>query len=306
MKITKGQYKDVPAVCVETEKLFVKFLPQYGCRLQSVIDKATGREFMALDDQMDFLPQSLGGNYIEGDVSGCDDMFPTIDPMTLNEGSRAGVEYPCHGEVCRVPHEVESLEDRIITRYTSRTLHYHYQKIIEESENGGIAIRYCITNLAKDDFHCMWAAHFMIAAEEGGYAVTPYEDGTQGEIMFDEQSQFGRRGEVFGVGKTALTSGRFSKDANAYKFFFLEKLPLGECGYFVPSVSKTLKLKFEKDKLPYLGVWVNNGAFKEMYNVAMEVATAPFDKPETAMQRGIDFKIAPGETFTFQFAVEIE
>ena len=65
-------------------------------------------------------------------------------------------------------------------------------------------------------------------------------------------------------------------------------------------------MDFDKEKLPYIGVWVNNGRFKGIYNIAMEIATSPFDKPETAIERGIDFKIAPGETFKFDITVNIK
>ena len=63
MKITETTYKNVAAIECETEKIKVKFLPQNGCRMQSVIDKETGTEFMALDKDPDFKPQFLGGSY---------------------------------------------------------------------------------------------------------------------------------------------------------------------------------------------------------------------------------------------------
>lgn len=58
MKITETTYKNVAAIECETEKIKVRFLPQNGCRMQSVIDKETGTEFMALDKDPDFKPSS--------------------------------------------------------------------------------------------------------------------------------------------------------------------------------------------------------------------------------------------------------
>lgn len=55
-------------------------------------------------------------------MSGCDDMFPTIDPMTFDEGERKGIEYPCHGEVCRVAHKVEMF-DGMVSDILSLTSH---------------------------------------------------------------------------------------------------------------------------------------------------------------------------------------
>lgn len=306
MKVTKTTYKGVPAVMCETEKIRVKFLPENGCRLQSIEDMESGKEFLALDTDPVFKPQFLGGSYVEGDVSGCDDMFPTIDPMTFSSGARKGIEYPCHGEVCRVAHRLELNEQGFSTFYRSETLNYDYKKTVTEGQNGGIKISYEITNTSDDDFRCMWAAHFMAAAEKGGYAVLPFADGDEGEIMFDEDGQYGKRNDVFKVPKSALYSGEYSKSANAYKFFYLNKLTEGKVGYYVPSVKKAVTLRFDKDKLPYIGVWVNNGRFKEMYNIAMEIATSPFDKPETAIERGIDFVIPANSSFCFDINVSIE
>lgn len=306
MTISKTTYKGIPALECETDSIRLKFLPENGCRLQSIVDKQSDKEFLALDPDHFFKPQFLGGSYVEGDVSGCDDMFPTIDPMTFDEGERKGIEYPCHGEVCRVAHKVEMSEDGFSTFYHSQSLNYDYKKTITEGENGGVKISYEITNTGNDDFRCMWAAHFMAAAEKGGYAVTPFEDGDKGEIMFDEDGQYGKRNDVFAVPKAALCSGEYSKSANAYKFFYLDKLSEGKVGYFVPSVGKAVTLRFDKEKLPYIGVWVNNGRFKEMYNIAMEIATSPFDKPETAIERGIDFKIPAGQSFKFDITVTVE
>lgn len=306
MKISKTTYKSIEAIECETQTIKAVFLPKNGCRLQSVVDKQSGKEFMALDSDPIFKPQFLGGNYVEGDVSGCDDMFPTIDPMSFDFGERKGKEYPCHGEVCRVCHDLTLSENGLSTFYHSDQLDYDYKKTVTEGEDGGIKISYEITNTGSDDFRCMWAAHFMAAAEEGGYAVTPYKDGDMAEIMFDEDGQFGNRGDVFPVPKTALVSAKYGKDANAYKFFYLDKLSDGKVGYFIPSAGKAVTIKFDKDKLPYIGVWVNNGRFKEMYNIAMEIATSPFDKPQTAIERGIDFKISPSETFKFDITVNVE
>lgn len=73
-----------------------------------------------------------------------------------------------------------NVEDGFSTFYHSQSLNYDYKKTITEGENGGVKISYEITNTGSDDFRCMWAAHFMAAAEKGGYAVTPFEDGRKG------------------------------------------------------------------------------------------------------------------------------
>lgn len=83
MTISKTTYKGIPALECETDSIRLKFLPENGCRLQSIVDKQSDKEFLALDPDHFFKPQFLGGSYVEGDVSGCDDMFPTIESYDL-------------------------------------------------------------------------------------------------------------------------------------------------------------------------------------------------------------------------------
>ena len=60
--------------------------------------------------------------------------------------------------------------------------------------------------------------------------------------------------------------------------------------------------------LPYLGVWINNGSFKDYYNIAIECATAPYDAPDRATKSGYCSEI-PGKskwTFTLRIRVEVD
>ncbi|WDC83206.1 hypothetical protein PL321_10375 [Caloramator sp. mosi_1] len=52
------------------------------------------------------------------------------------------------------------------------------------------------------------------------------------------------------------------------------------------------KLLFPKDRIPYLGVWINEGGFKGEYNCALEPSNAFYDSVEIAKGYG---KIKPLE-----------
>ena len=47
-------------------------------------------------------------------------------------------------------------------------------------------------------------------------------------------------------------------------------------------------MTFEVDpqKVPYLGIWFNNGEFQNLYNIALEPCTVPLDAPDRAQKRG--------------------
>lgn len=46
MTISKTTYKGIPALECETDSIRLKFLPENGCRLQSIVDKQSDKEFL--------------------------------------------------------------------------------------------------------------------------------------------------------------------------------------------------------------------------------------------------------------------
>lgn len=303
--VIKTQFKDQAAMGVEGERLTALFLPQYGGKMVSLRDRESGFELLAQDLAEVYLPQTITGSYIENEVSAFDDMFPTIDPVTPTEGSRRGIPYPCHGEVCRVPHCVKEEKGSLSMIYQSKSLQYTYQKEAEVTENGGIRINYVIGNLSEEVFPCLWAGHIMLTAVPGGYGVTPYEEGAPVTMMFDEDGEYGKAGEGIRCKREMLISREYHPKGNAYKFYYQEPMTEGWCGYHLPNLDKTLYLTYDEKKLPYLGIWVNNGIFKEMYNLALEPCTAPYDTYGNAERAGIKAEIAGKSTLTFSIEFDL-
>lgn len=305
ISVYEAMYKDVFAVCVETDKVCAYFLPKNGCKLASFIDKGTGYELMAQVKSDHYLSQTIVGNYVDNEVSAFDDMFPTIDEMVSASGLRKGVIYPCHGEVCRVEHSYIVDNDVLETTFTSSSLLYTYTKYITATEIGAIEINYEIKNNSDEEFHCLWGAHFMIAAEEGGYGVVPYDENAKVEIMFDGNSEFGNSGDVLPLSEDMLTSKKHNPNGNTLKYYFAKKNPCGSCGYYNPEIGKTITLNYDNNMIPYLGVWKNDGLFKNLYNFTLEPCTAPYDSPNNAENRGVEFTIGANETINFKLVIDV-
>lgn len=301
-KIEYSKFKDTDAVKFETLKFRALFLPYNGGKLASLVDVKTGKELLAQDENPHYIPQTLSGEYVKSEVSGADDMFPTIDPCRVGLGNKL---YPCHGEVCRVAHKLRLEDGFFETEYVSKELGYKYTKKITADEGGAIVVSYVISNETPYDLPCLWAMHFMIAAVKGGEVLTPYTDGSLGEIMFDEKSEFGKGGDSVATNRKMLLSGEFSKEGNAYKFYYTQPLKNGICGYYNPLTDKTLTLNYDKDKIPYLGVWMNNGMFKNMYNAAIEPCTVPFDSPANAESRGYTCTIEKNKKISFDITIDL-
>ena len=88
--------------------------------------------------------------------------------------------------------------------------------------------------------------------------------------------------------KVDLSIIRSAKQDAATKVF-TTKLTEGYCGFECPDTGDFLKMNFPVDKVPYVGIWINEGGFfegKGSFNMALEPCTGCPDKLETAIQRG--------------------
>lgn len=287
--IERATYKDRSAYRVHGKDLTAVFLPADGGKMASLTDGS--REFLAQaagDTYRRLLPD---GDYVSSECSGFDDMFPTIDPYTPDCGRYMGKTYPDHGEVCRHPMEVDITADALKFAFTSKLFPVHFSKQIT-GNSGGIAIDYTIQNHGAEAFPYIWAAHCMLRAEPDARIVLPFAYDAPIQTMFGRQ----------------LAADRtlpYSPDGDSYKFYFTEPIPEGWCGYRYAD-GKTLMLHFPKRIVKYLGIWINNGSFKSMYNLALEPCTAPYDRPDAAMARCCGSLLAPGERLQFRLRLTVE
>ena len=63
--------------------------------------------------------------------------------------------------------------------------------------------------------------------------------------------------------------------------------------------------KYDAALVPYLGIWMNNGEFKGMYNVALEPCTAPYDSPKNAQKAGICSEIPARGKVEFELIIKL-
>lgn len=287
MQISHIFYKDVPAVCCETEELSAVFLPEYGGKLTSLRNHRNGFEYMAQARGEIYRKPVYSGSYVDAECSACDDMFPTIDPFVSMEYPWKGVEYPDHGEVYALKWEMEILADSLHMWVYSVRFGYRLDKWIYEAD-GALKVRYQVENLTAFPLDYIYAPHCMFAAEEGMQIEVPYEEGELVTVIFSKSGILGGYG---GKGVWPMTNGidlsapEPYSDKDNYKYFFDAPIPEGKCVLAYPDRHKMV-FCFDETAMPYLGVWINSGGFKDMYNVAIEPCSGAFDRPDVAKMHG--------------------
>ena len=295
--ISSGKYKDVSALVLNTGKLIASVLPENGGKLVSLVDTATGTELLAQAPGEAYLPIGMDSSYVQGECSAFDDMFPTIDPQ--------GDGYPDHGEVCRVKHQWNIHGDTLSLTYRSVLLPYRYEKHFSALADGSLAVDYRIANLSDAPLPCLWAGHIMLAASEGAEVVLPYEQGDGIEICFCENGRL-IPGQRTDFRRELAVQAPFKPDGATYKFYFTQPAAEGKITYRNSREGLDVTVRYDADVLPYVGVWMNNGTFKGMYNAAVEMCTAPFDAPAKAEAKGYRSVLPAGGVLSFRLTFSAE
>ncbi|MGI6667999.1 MAG: DUF5107 domain-containing protein [Acetivibrionales bacterium] len=291
IKVYDSTYKDQKAVALESKTLKVKFLPELGGKMASLVYKESSREFLVQTENPQYKILQYDGDYVAAECSGFDDMFPTIDSFYYHDYPWQGIRVPDHGEVCGLKWDYSIQQDCLYMCVFGVRFPYKFEKWVSFKSDNQLDINYRVTNLSNYDMDFIWAAHVMLCSEEGGQILVPYKEGQAVSCVFSTDKGFGTYGEEMlwpearrkdgAVQKIDITSVK-GENGNNYKFYFKDKMPEGWCGYRYRSDNTTLIMSFPEDKVPYLGIWVNEGSFHGFNNLALEPCTGSFDRPDLA------------------------
>jgi hypothetical protein len=312
ISIHESQYKDQPAVSLESESLRVQFLPGIGAKMASLVCKPRSFELLVQAPGQQYLVQPFDGDYVSGECTGFDDMFPTIDLCYYDRFPWQGTKMADHGEVWSLPwhHEVDG--ERLHFAVYGVRFPYKLEKWVSFRKDTVLRLEYRLTNLSPFDFDFVWAAHMMINLEEGAELVLP--DGVKGILgTFSLDGGFGTYGDEYDWPVGTLPDGT-RKDFRllesrstrvAYKYYVKGRLPEGWCGLKYHRSDFSLALSFPAERVPYLGVLPNEGGWRDYYNIFLEPCTASFDRPDAARYRGEGATVAGRATYEWHLDIAL-
>lgn len=304
--IQEGVYKDIPCVDFESEQLLVKVIPLSGGKIQSVFEKRSQAEYLYQAEREKFIRPVYGMSFDESDLSGFDDMFPSISACRYPEAPWRGVSLPDHGEVWALPWSCAADGDALELSCDGVKLPYRLSKRIRFSGVNTLELLYRAQNLSSFPLKFIWAAHPLINIDESSEALLPAEV----ERIFhtydgpDQPNAFGR------IGTWAEEKGRYGAIADpgrdsCGKFYVLGKLPRGECAVYSNNTRRYVRFRYSAEQLPYLGVWFNwNGYTVPQKNMALEPCTGAPDAIDAALKHGWISELAPDGTYEWNLEME--
>jgi hypothetical protein len=310
-KVTAGKYKDEEAVIIENDKIKVILLPGWGSKLASIVYKPLGRELLWQNPGDVYRKTTYGDCYENGEMSGLDEMFPTISRCNYEGYPWTGAEMPDHGEVWSIPWDYEIENDVVKLWVYGVRFPYKLEKTIF-IENDCVYLKYKATNLSGFNFDFIWAAHPLFNAFKGMEFIVPSEMNTVVNSVAGPRLK--EYGSFYNFPVAELSDGmefdlNLVPERNDYgyqKYYFSGKVTDGWCILFNPEASLNIGMRFPKEIVPYLGMWVNEGGYEGQYNIAPEPATGGMDRVDFAKMWGMNSVLYAHESIEWYLDIPIK
>lgn len=287
-------YRDMKAVQIENEILKVVVLPQRGANISSIVYKPTGREWMWNNPNPYKLPP-YAASFVEYDISGFDDMFPTVGPCRYPDGAWKRIEMPDHGEVWALPWDYKIDKNSVKFWVYGMRLPYLLEKTIILSKNT-VKISYKVTNFAPEPMKAFWAAHSLVAVESGMEMIYPADTVLKGDSSPWTPAI---KGKIMSIALGDASTKIARK-------LFTEKVSAGWSGFYNQKSKEFLVYEYPKDKIPYIGIWINQGGFPSgewHYNVGIEPASCGAETIEIGNKENVLVPIPAKGTFEWYFNI---
>jgi hypothetical protein len=292
--IRPSRYKDQPAVTLESGALAAQFLPGIGAKLASLLHKPSGTELLLQRQNAEYRVAQYDGSYVaEGECSGCDEMFPSIDRCFYEGYPWRGTPIPDHGEVWSLPWSYRDGDGK--THFSTYGVRFPYRldKWVSLADEGTLRTEYRLTNLSPFDLDFMWASHMMLNLEEGAELGLP--EGVRKVVTaLNFDGSLGRYGDEFDWPVAKVPDGRQRdlrrmqpKSArSAVKYFIKGRIPEGWATLTYPESGFMLRLDWPAGQVPYFAALVDECGWQDLYSIFIEPATASFDRLDVARVRG--------------------
>ncbi|MFC5468575.1 hypothetical protein ACFPPD_07565 [Cohnella suwonensis] len=286
--IHESFYKDIRSVVLESSRLAVTVIPESGGKIQSIYDKFVNREYLLQSPGTSYKRSNYDTRYADGDVSGFDEAFPSIEPCFYPLAPWRGIGVPDHGEVWALPWDCHLAGESLVLSVNGVRFPYRLEKTVRFTRENTIAIAYRADNVSDFDFRFIWAPHLLLTCEENTKIVLP-PSVMQVMSTCSVDNRLGRFGTVHGWPETIVEGKRYRIDAvypkypgKCEKYYAARKVEEGWCALHNTVSGHAVGLSYPIEKVPYLGVW--EGIMDGRYVAALEPCAGDLDALDTAIQ----------------------
>lgn len=280
--------------------LSVEALPGAGGKLTSLRD-SSGREWLWRSPRLPLKAPTYGASYVrEHDSGGFDECFPSVAEGPFPAEPWRGVAIPDHGELWGLAWDCERTEHGLTMGVDGVRFPYRFERsLMLCADAPEVRLRYRVLNRAPFPFPFIWSSHPLLAIRPGMRLLLP-----EGALM----RVYGGSDPAFGACGATLTWPMLAgRD--------LSRLPGPEAGYSVklfgdspsrgwvglhdPRSATTLRMEYDPERVPQLGLWLNMGGWTPFegetpyYNLGLEPCIGAGDDLDLAIHRFGSYGVLP-------------
>ncbi|OPH58180.1 hypothetical protein BC351_24915 [Paenibacillus ferrarius] len=289
VSIITGTYKGFASITMESEQISLTTVPDIGGKLVSIVYKPTGREWMLDSGRRALRQPEYGSIFSDWDMSGWDECFPTVNKE---------MNLPDHGELWALPWAYRIEENTIVCSVRSPRLPYQFTRRISFPSSDRIRMDYRADNLSDQPMPFLWVPHPQFAITEPTRILLPeYME----KMMCVYEGLTLKREESYTWNDVSLLSPVVTGDGR--KFYYEGQVPAGWSGLYGEESGNYLIVTVPVDKVPYLGVWMDEGKFNDRVTCALEPSIGYYDSLDMAVGNGTA-RLIPANT-SFEWYLEL-
>ncbi len=297
MRMITGTWHGARATTLVTDQIAVTVLPRRGAKIASMLDVANGREWLEPPTGDFGRAPAYGSNFTDADMSGWDEMMPTIVRCQYPAEPFRGSALPDHGELWSLEWTAESAADALVCSTTGRALPYRFARGMTVKDSM-IRFDYELAVEGESALQLLWAAHPQFAVSEAGTRIMLPSEVDQ---VVDVLSHPMRRERW---PNASLESSSRLPECSGRKVYVRPDTRV-EWAALVDGNECWLRMAWDSRAVPYLGIWLDNRAYSRRPVIAIEPTTGYYDDLALAISLGRVSTVHPEKPLRWSLEVEV-
>ncbi len=295
------------AYSLENDRILIQIVPRLGAKIVSLYDKRSEREWLAPPIRT-VKQTEYGQSFVDQDMSGWDEMFPTILPCEWE-----GHSFPDHGEVWSSPWQMEVQGSALISEGKGTGFPYVLSRKMAFTSINKLKLEYTLSNEGDFRFPWLWAAHPQFLADESTEIVLPATIKKVINVV-ENDPVFGRNGQIYDWPVAMMPTGerlrltrvKSPEVRQCRKFYMPPDNLIQWAGLLHHSSGSTLRVRWNADFPIYFGLWVDEGYYQKTTVVALEPSSAYYDGLQIALAQNRVPWIEPGQKIDWTLEIELD
>lgn len=297
MTATDSRWRGEAAVRLVTGEMAVTVLPRRGAKIASILHVSTGREWLEPPAGELGKPPEFGSVFTDGDMSGWDEMVPTIVSCEYPAEPHQGARLADHGEVWAVEWTVDRDDDTLVCTTAGGALPYRFSRTMRAA-GSRLLLSYELAVTGPAPLWLLWAAHPQFAVHETGTRIVLPPDVDQ-LVDVTAETPAGLKWPC----KSLETSERLAA-GEGRKLYIAPDSRVGSAA-LVDGSGSWLRMAWDPAVVPYLGIWLDNRAYSRRPVIALEPTTGYYDNLALAHAMKRAPLIEPGKPLRWTVEVTV-